>query len=167
MSLNSAGNVYIRSFGSGKKAESLGKFKSISATAVSPDGAYLALASRDGSIYIVSIATGKKIKTFMTKGSVEALTFSPDNRCLTSGSSTGRIQTNTISSGRERLTSAKDSGPVRSLTYFNDNRDFVSGSEDGTLRFWTHGGLECVKIIEAHAMPVLSLSPAYNGKFFI
>src|SRR5262249_41227712 len=53
------------------------------ATALSPDGKTLALASGTGSMRLLDVATGKEARSFRTNsGSFSSLTFSPDGKPL-------------------------------------------------------------------------------------
>lgn len=167
LSLSKSGRVALRSYGARKKISALGKFQGIKLTALSQDGSLLALGGPDSGVSVIEIASGEQLKTFKTKDRVTALAFSADNRYLSMGTDKGVIQTCHLSKGSEKVTKAEEAGAVRSIIYFNKDLDFVTGSENGTLRFWSAGGNECVRIVEAHAMPITSLFPASNGLFFI
>jgi len=168
LTLDKSGKVIIRSFQ--KKATTisvLGKYHSVSCTAISPDASMIALGKKDGSIDILSFKTGEIEKSFTSSGKIQAVAFSPDNTCITSGSSTGRLQTSSISTGKQQVAANQNIGPITSITYFDKHHDFVSGGADGKIRFWSSGGKECIHIAEAHALPVTTLSPADNGLLFL
>jgi serine/threonine protein kinase len=166
LSLSKSGRVALRHYGKQKKMSALGKFQGIKVTTLSADSNLLAL-SGSGQIKIISIADGGEPKSISSTGEVSALAISADNRYLSVGNTQGVINTFLISKGRQISAQKTGAGAIRSIIYFNKDLDFVTGSEDGSLRFWSAGGKECIRIVPAHAMPVISLSAAANGVFFI
>ncbi len=166
LSLSKSGKVALQSYGRHKKISTLGKFQGIRTVALSQDSTMLALGGQDG-IKIMSLADGHEQMSLKTKNPITALAFSADNLYISAGNNQGTVQTFLISKGQNLATQPTKSGAIRSIIYFNKGLDFVTGSEDGSLRFWNDGGQECIRIVEAHAMPITSLSTASNGLSFI
>ncbi len=166
LSLSRSGKVALRHYGGQKKISALGKFKDITITALSSDGSLLALCGKSD-IQIISTANGSNIKSLKINAPITSLAFSADNCYLGIGDDQGVISIFLLSEGRMISVRKTKSGAIRTIIYFNKGLDFVTGSEDGTLRFWNTDNAECIRIIEAHAMPVTNLSPAPNGLFFI
>lgn len=165
--LSKSGQVLIRPYCTKKKINALGKFSAITAMAVSQDGSYLAMADKTGNVQLLSMKTGAVKNKLKANSKVLAMAFSYDSRRLALGTEQGLIQAVNLNTGAKEVFSAANSGPVKSLSYVDKNYDLVSGSEDGTLRFWTTGTEECLRIVNAHAMTVATIRPAANGLFFI
>ncbi len=161
--------IYIRDFKKSEDREVFGKKNQpVRSLAVSPDGERLAVGHDDGSVYLWAVKLGQSITAGIKHDApVSALTFTPDGRGLASGSEDGSLKIRGIDSGVEKTVSIVKGGSIRSVVFVNKQLDMVTGSEDGRLRFWEAGGKECVRIIEAHGLPIITISSEPSGRRFI
>ncbi|MGV1099193.1 protein kinase domain-containing protein [Thiovibrio sp. JS02] len=162
------GKVILRDLGSSLPALFLSDGGSgVSALAVCPKGKHLAVGREDGTITLFSPQSGKVVANETGhSGAVYALAFSDTGRHLASGGADGLMKIRKLSTGPETTVSVKEGGALRSILFVNKGLELVTGSEDGTLRLWESGGKECVRIIEAHAMPVITLADSPDGMRF-
>ena len=164
--LSQSGKVMIRSYGTEQKIKSLEAYQDVSVLIVSHDRQILALAS-PGSIQLLSLKSGTVDKVIRTPAIVTALAFSPDGKLLTYGCVTGQLFTVELAGDKTMIFKAEKNAPVRSLLYFDTHYAFVSGHDDGSLRFWERDDRECLRQLEAHAMPVTIMSKVANGPIFL
>lgn len=140
----------------------------ISALAVCPLGKYSAVGAQDGSVCLFSAKTGAlELRETAHHGPVHALAFNEDGRYLASGGADGIMKIRKLGTGPEMTTSLKEGGAVRAITFTTTGLNLATGSEDGSVRFWEANGKECTRIIEAHAMPVISLANSPDGQRFV
>ncbi len=166
----SDGKIVIRDFSVMKKLDLPAADDSpVHAVAVSPKGRYIAVGNEKGIVSIWSIKSGKSIsQEAVHKGPVLSLAFSPNGKILASGGSDGIMKLrNPFQKGMESSISLQNSGAVRAITFFKTGKDLVTGSDDGTIRFWSAGASECLRIVEAHALPVVTLSASPDGQKFV
>lgn len=163
------GKIILRDFGTSQKVNLLGtEGLPITAMVACPKGKHLAVGTEDGGVSLLSAKTGKVVSTSIAhNGPVYALAFSDNGRYLASGGQDGLLKVRKLSTGPETTISVQEAGALRSAAFVGKELDLITGSEDGTLRFWEDGGKECIRIIEAHAMPVIALSPSANGLRFV
>jgi WD40 repeat protein len=134
------------------------KNKPVRALTVSSDGERLAFGTEDGKVRVWSITQGRNypIEIFH-KAPITALAFSPDSQWLVSGDLDGNITFYGLATKKTRTISIPESGAIRSINYLNKNLDLVTGSNDN----------EYSRIIEAHDVPLVTLSSAVEGNRFI
>ncbi|MDH4332653.1 MAG: protein kinase [Desulfobulbaceae bacterium] len=141
---------------------------SIAAMAICPKGKHLAVGAQDGSVCLFSTKTGTQESSESAhNGPVHALAFNEDSRYLASGGADGIMKIRKLATGPEMTTSIKEGGAIRAITFTTNGLNLVTGSEDGSIRFWDSNGKECTRIIEAHAMPVISLANSPDGQRFV
>jgi hypothetical protein len=164
--LNQTGRVMIRAYDSDPKIKVLDAYQGVTAVAISRTGQTLALAT-PGTIHLLSLKSGAVTKTILAPAQVTALAFTPDGTILTYGCDSGQILTVDLAGDKSWSANAPKNGAVRSLITFDRRQDFISGHEDGTLCFWERGNRECLRQLEAHALPIRILSPIANGTIFL
>jgi len=162
LSLSAGGAVVVRDYSVKKNIRVLDKYKNITCTALSPDGNYYALGGRDGRLTVLSKTDGRAVACFDVGGEACCLAFSPDGAWIGAGRSVGGFAVYSIAGGgRKRL--ADTGGRAVVALAFTVGKDVVCATDDGMLSFWTGGGRECVREVEAHAMPVVSMRPFGGG----
>jgi RNA polymerase sigma factor (sigma-70 family) len=123
--------------------------QSISDTAVSPDGRFLATADWDGFARVFDLATGKTVREFDTNppgvrehntNTVYAVCFSPDGRTVATGNASGTIRVWELATGGERFRLDGHRGPVLALAFSPDGRLLASGSNDRSAVTWDATG---------------------------
>ncbi len=163
------GKIVFRDFGANRKIIILGnKDLPVRSMAVCPLGKNLASGTDDGSVNLHSTKSGQLLSSELRhRGPVTALCFNSDGRYLASGGADGILKIRKLSTGPETSVSIQEGGAIRSIVFLNKKLDLVTGSEDGSIRFWENGGKECVRILEAHALPVTALSASQDGTKFV
>lgn len=125
----------------GKEIKELkGHEGSIYAISVSPDGKFIASASRDKTIKVWDVNKGQAIQTLYNhKDEVRDVSFSPNGKILASSSADNTIKFwDTQQNYNEIATLKGHSAPVYSIGFsVNDNGQFLaSGGNDKTVLLW-------------------------------
>ena len=103
--------------------------------ALSPDGASLASAAREGSARVWNIAQGGREMLRVAPAS-EAVAFSPDGNAFVSAASDGSARLWDARSGREQLRVGH--GVIAEVVAFSPDGQFVaSGGADGSVNVWS------------------------------
>jgi WD40 repeat protein len=107
----------------------------VNALAFSPDGFYLATASRDGTASIWEAATGCQVACLPHENIVWTVTFSPAGNYLAtaSGDDTARIWE---VPGDFQVSSLPHEGIVWTIAFSPDGQHLTTGSGDGNARVW-------------------------------
>jgi WD40 repeat protein/DNA-binding SARP family transcriptional activator len=123
-------------------------------TAVSPDGATLALGQTDGRVLLLDPASGR-VRT-MTSGrpdgrrhssqiegagrAIWAAAFSPDGRTLATGDGQGNVIVWDVSEGRAIETFEGHNDAITGVAFGPDGRTLYTTSADSTARIWDVAG---------------------------
>lgn len=114
-----------------------GHSDSVFAVAYSPDGLFLASASRDKTIHICDRASGEIVRVLRGHpDEVFSIAYSADGKRLATGGSDGTIKVWDVLAGLEEMTLTGHSTWVRSLVFAPDGKDLFSSGSDGTVRRW-------------------------------
>ncbi len=111
--------------------------------AFSPDGSFVAMASRDGPIHapgkvrIVEVATGEEALILRGHNAeIWCVAYAPDGKTLATGSDDFTVKLWDVVTGDERLTLWGQTARVAAVGFSPDGRALASGSLDGTVRLW-------------------------------
>jgi WD40 repeat protein len=139
---------------------------SITGVAVSPDGKWLAGASRDGSarLWPVLPTTGETQFTGHT-GAVWRAALSPDGKevLTASGDNTARLWN--ANTGEVILGFNGHTDEVRDAVFSPDGKDVVTASRDGTARMWDARTGKQLSQFTGHAGPVNGIAFSPDGKY--
>src|SRR5262249_48389396 len=119
------------------------------ATAVSPDGRFIAYGSYWNYLAIHEVLTGKTVRVIDKQVPYGAgtLAFSPDGRMLAWSSwRLPAIHLLDLATGKERHRFEAHKRRVTSLAFSTDGRTLISGSEDTTALLWDLAGTQLQKI---------------------
>jgi WD40 repeat protein len=143
------GDIMFWDLKTGLKAKTLkGHRSSVINISFSPDGGFLASASRDKTARVWNVETGETIKVFETqtpirvsyspkpvewKMPVTGVAFSPDGKML--AAATGRaVHLWDIATGNQLRTLEGHSQSITGVVFMPDGRSLASSSLDGTIR---------------------------------
>ncbi|MDH5524747.1 MAG: protein kinase [Desulfobulbaceae bacterium] len=162
------GKIILRDFDASREVKIIGEEGlAVTAMAVCPKGKHLAVGTEDGGVTVYTAQSGNLISSGIAhNGATLSLAFDLRGRQLASGGADGIMKVRNLSAGPEKSIAFKEGGGVSAITFINKHHDMATGSDDGSIRLWEASGRECTKILEAHAMPVISLSPSIDGLRF-
>jgi WD40 repeat protein/serine/threonine protein kinase len=137
------------------------------AVAYSPDGRFLASASKDKTVRIWDRATGETVR--ILRGHPDqayCLAYSADGKRLASGGSTGVIKVWDLDSPGEPVTLSGHTKWVRGVAFSPNGHQLVSGSSDSTVRLWnlsTRNG----KTLLTHKESIHDVAYCSTGRFIV
>jgi len=100
----------------------------------SPDGRFLAWATKDKSLRLGDVTTGQILFTLSGHtAEVWNLTFSPNGQLLASGSEDGTIRLWDVTTGKLLQTLSAKAGPVYTLAFSPDGKLLASGHKNTTV----------------------------------
>lgn len=141
---------------------------SISSTAVSPDGQYLAAGSFSGQIRVWRIPDWRPM--WFAKGHTRitwAVAFSPDSSLLASGGSGGRVNVWEVASGRKLQVLNGHQQWVRSVAFQPGGEVLVSAGDDGTIRVWDIKQSTCLHVLTPQSGIVWSVAFSPDGNLLV
>ncbi len=137
------------------------------AIALSPDGAVLAAANRDGAARLWDVSRGKLLATLQgQQAGIWSLAFSPDGRLLATGSSDNTVRLWNLATGQVVQALAGHSGTVRGIIFTADGQWMLTASEDRTIRKWNVFTGQIHSVIPAHESSINAIALAPDGKNF-
>jgi serine/threonine protein kinase len=131
-------------------------------TALAAGLSSLAVGQENGSVRFRSFKSGEQHEVSFGKSAIQSLAFSPDGKQLLAGMADGNIMLFATADGKLKKIALSGGGAVRGLAWLKDC-NFAAACEDGSLRFYDGRSGECRQEIEAHALPVASMSVSADG----
>ncbi|MGD1062502.1 MAG: hypothetical protein ABR860_04505 [Terracidiphilus sp.] len=145
----------------------------VNSVAFSPDGRYLATASKDKTAKIWDLQTGKEPMTLRGHTDyVSSVAFSPDGRLLAtaSGETPPQISTDQTAkiwdaqTGKELMTLSGHTGGVLFVAFSPDGRRLATASADGTAKIWDAQTGKELMTLRGHTGVVLSVAFSPDGR---
>jgi WD40 repeat protein len=131
----------------------------VTAIAFSPDGAYLATASRDTTARIWRAANGQEVTRVAHEDEVNGVVFSSDGGSFATCSKDGTVRLWQTVDGREvlRLTNPK---PATAITISPDGHFLAAIIDDNTVRVWElPGGREVARLAHDDVVNAIAFRP--------
>ena len=130
--------------------------------AFSPDGAYLASASRDESLRMWCVAAaGLEPASAGHTASVWSVAFSPDGKLLASGSRDGSVRLWAAADGQQRKVLAGHPDGVLALSFSPDGKLLASAGADHKVRLWEPRTGRSRRLLSGHS--VATTAPSACG----
>ena len=121
---------------------------SINSVALSPDGARVISAGREGQLKLWDAATGRLLRTLVGHThEVMSVAFSPDGASVLSGGLDQTVKLWDAASGRVLRTLQGHSNFVHAVAFSPNGKTLVSASEDGTVKLWERATGELVRTL--------------------
>lgn len=140
-------------------------FGSMMAIALSPDGALLTAADKNGEIHLWRIADGQQILTLRGhKTAAWSVAFSPDNQWVASSGEESSIRLWDISTGQIFRVLSGHTTTVWSLAFTPNGQTLVSGSEDFAVNLWDINTGALVKSLRGHAGCILAVAASPDNQ---
>lgn len=136
-------------------------------TAISPDGKYLATASKDRSLTLWDAIITKVLHVLHHEKVVICCCFSPDSRTVISGSQDRVCRVWDVRQGAEVLAYSQHGGIIVSMAFSPDGNHVCSTSADRTLRVWSATSGRTHLTLKGHSGIVLACSYSSNGEYII
>ena len=146
-------------------AESLfeGHKNAVTAVAFSPDGQWLATASRDDSARLWRFGTlADPIVLNGHTNDLTALAFSPNGQLLATASDDGSARVWKTGSNEPPLTLEDHEGAVQSVAFDRDGQTIATASTDHTIRLWNADGTK--RLGNADGTSLSSVLKGHGGK---
>jgi WD40 repeat protein len=134
--------------------------------AFTPDGRYLATASRDRTARIWDVKTGQEVLRLQHNAPVDTVAFSPDGRVLVTASAVGNIQGWEMLTGREvsRVSLSLDVPIFDALAISPDGKYVAAGNAIGEVGIWELSASN-EEIRLTHPDDVRKIAFSFDGKF--
>ncbi len=134
----------------------------VTAMALSPSAAYLAIGQQEGTILLKSLVDNKKTSINRGNKTVNTLLFSPDNRWLAAGDRAGQIIFFDLVHSKSRT--FETGSAINDMALLPGGLNFVVGCDDGSLQVWDFNDHQRQREIEAHVLPITRLSLSPSGR---
>ncbi len=138
---------------------------SVNACCYSPDGRYLAAATREGKITLYDAQTLIPLHTFDGHTHwVTSVVFSPDGQTLASGSWDKTVRLWSIAESKPLATFDGHTHYVTSVVFSPDGQTLASGSDDKTVRLWSIAESKPLATFKGHTNRVTSVVFSPDGQ---
>jgi len=155
-----SGGALIADARSGKQIRALvGQTGDVTGVAFSPDGATLAVSSRNVNARLWNVADGSVRRELVGHtGLVYGVAFAPDGKTVATASQDGTVRLWDAGSGASRLTLVGHIGAVRAVAVSLDSKLVASAGDDGVVRVWTAADGEPLCLLTGHEGVVRSVA---------
>jgi WD40 repeat protein/serine/threonine protein kinase len=145
--------------GNDRSLSVIGHDEPVVRVAFSPDGRYLASASRDGTAKIWNAVTGREMFTFRGHNAIVcAVAFSPDGQRVASGSWDGNVLIWNALSGCVVYTLCGQADFVYDVAFSPDGKFLASAHSNGTVVLWDPDAGKELRRIRAHKVETQGLA---------
>ncbi len=141
--------------------------ETISAIALSPDGALLVASTLNGHIRCWNVADGKPVWTVTNAGRAWSLAFSPDETILASSHYRGRVSLWDVATGRPLHTFEGHRAWVHTVAFHPDGKLLASAGTDTQVCLWDVQQKTLVQVLKGHKSRIWSLAFSPEGKLLV
>ena len=142
---------------------------SVSAVAFSPNGKYLASATKESMIRLFDLVTGESriIQAEDPKEKIRHIAFNPKGNFIAGGSEDGKIRIWNTETGIVERSFAAHTAKIQGLRFSPDSVLLASSSEDATVKLWTVGSWDLKTSLIGHRSGVYEIAFSPDGKFLV
>ncbi|GET87578.1 hypothetical protein, conserved [Leishmania tarentolae] len=165
---NEDASITLHNFGVGSEVGIFtGHHDTIISATFSPDGKYLATASKDETMILWDVTTTKILLTFAHPKVVICCCFGPDSKHLVSGCQDRVCRLWDTKRGREWMTYKEHEGIIIATAFSPDGKYICSASADKSLRVWSATTAKTRFHLLGHIGIILSCSYTTDGRHII
>ncbi len=152
-------------FASGTRQLLAGHTSVVTDVAISPDGRWLASASRDRSLRIWEIESGQAVHVLIGhRGDVQTVAIAPDSRHAVTGGLDFEAVLWDIIDGVELQRFIGHTANILDVNFSPDGESIVTGSRDNTAILWDVNTGEIIRRFEGHVASVQTAEIDANGE---
>ncbi|CAC9477386.1 WD domain G-beta repeat [Leishmania donovani] len=165
---NEDASITLNNFGVGSEVGIFtGHHDTIISATFSPDGKYLATASKDETMILWDVTTTKILLTFAHPKVVICCCFGPDSKHLVSGCQDRVCRLWDTKRGREWMNYTEHEGIIIAIAFSPDGNYVCSASADRSLRVWSATTAKTRFHLLGHVGIILSCSYTSDGRHII
>ncbi|CAG9572248.1 conserved hypothetical protein [Leishmania major strain Friedlin] len=165
---NEDASITLNNFGVGSEVGIFtGHHDTIISATFSPDGKYLATASKDEMMILWDVTTTKILLTFAHPKVVICCCFGPDSKHLVSGCQDRVCRLWDTKRGREWMNYTEHEGIIIAIAFSPDGNYVCSASADRSLRVWSATTAKTRFRLLGHVGIILSCSYTSDGRHII
>jgi WD40 repeat protein len=142
---------------------------SVSAVAFSPDGKYLASATKTSAIRLLNISTeeNRSLNAEDAAEKIRHIAFSRDGKLLAGGSEDGKIRIWDVETGNVETSFAAHTAKIQGLEFNPDGTLLASASEDATVKLWEVSDWHLKTTLIGHQSGVYEIAFSPDGMLLL